>query len=188
MMQYEDFLTLCQKRKSIRQFSSKPIDPVMLEKILAAAKTAPYASGRTNWEIITVTEKEVITALAEAVDRYIQNLPVKGDFRESFITYAQNFSAFKTAPVLIIPAFRISQGISGMFEAATPEQLQWERDALVKSISCVCMLILLAAESLGLGACYMTGPLIAQQELKKRLPIKPGRELGAIIPVGYHSN
>ncbi len=62
---------------------------------------------------------------------------------------------------------------------------QWERDNFTKSISCVVMLVLLAAESLGLGACYMTGPLIAEKEIGKIINIKKGRNIGAIIPLGY---
>jgi nitroreductase len=47
------------------------------------------------------------------------------------------------------------------------------------------MLILLAAESLGLGACYMTGPLIAGEELAQITGLSAGQEIGAIIPIGY---
>jgi nitroreductase len=72
-----------------------------------------------------------------------------------------------------------------MVQKPTKELMVWERDTAVKSISCVCMLILLAAESLGLGACYMTGPLIAEHIIKNHIKIKPGRSVAAIIPVGY---
>ena len=43
----------------------------------------------------------------------------------------------------------------------------------------------LGDESLGLGACYMTGPLLAARELAKLAGLKPGREPGALIPLGY---
>jgi nitroreductase len=49
------------------------------------------------------------------------------------------------------------------------------------------MLILLAAESLGLGACYMTGSLVAEAALAGLLAVKPGRSIGAVIPVGYRA-
>jgi nitroreductase len=68
---------------------------------------------------------------------------------------------------------------------AQQDILQWERDNYTKSISCVAMMVLLAAESLGLGACYMTGPLIAQNQIMEIAKTKPGREIGALIPIGY---
>jgi nitroreductase len=69
----------------------------------------------------------------------------------------------------------------------TPELLQWERDNYVKSIACVAMLILLAAESLGLAACHMTGGLIAEDALGPLAKIRKGRSIGALIPIGYRT-
>jgi nitroreductase len=63
---------------------------------------------------------------------------------------------------------------------------EWERDSYVKSISCVAMMILLVCESLGLGACYMTGPLIAENEISQIIKLKKGRNIGAIIPIGFY--
>jgi nitroreductase len=60
----------------------------------------------------------------------------------------------------------------------------WERDNFTKSISCVALLIILAAESLGLASCYITGALIAEEELGRIFNIKTGRNIGAVIPVG----
>jgi len=47
------------------------------------------------------------------------------------------------------------------------------------------MLLLLAAQSIGLNACYLTGPIIAQNEILKLINAKQGKEIGAIIPIGY---
>jgi nitroreductase len=46
------------------------------------------------------------------------------------------------------------------------------------------MLILLAAQSQGLGSCYMTGPLMAQPDLADVLQLPKDRQIGALIPVG----
>lgn len=70
-------------------------------------------------------------------------------------------------------------------EQLTEEIAVWERDNLTKSLSCVSMMILLAAESLGLGSCCMTGPLLAAEEIATFTGIPSGSILGAIIPVGH---
>ena len=70
-------------------------------------------------------------------------------------------------------------------EQTTDDILSWEHDNLTKSLSCVAMMILLAAESLGLGACYMTGPLIAGKDLNGILGLRDNFLPGAIIPVGH---
>ena len=48
------------------------------------------------------------------------------------------------------------------------------------------MLVLLAAEALGLGACYMTGGLLAEHEILELITNKKDRKIGAIIPIGYY--
>ena len=50
------------------------------------------------------------------------------------------------------------------------------------------MLVLLAAESLGLGSCYMTGPLIAEKQIKEFLGIQENKVIGALLPIGFPKN
>jgi len=110
---------------------------------------------------------------------------VRDDYREWFTEYAEYFNVFESAPLLLIPTFRYAPTLSLMVEPHDASLAEMERDNVLKSISGVTILLLLAAESLGLGACYLTGPLIAEPELSKIIAVKPGRNIGAIIPVGY---
>lgn len=185
---YEVLKSICQGRKSTRCFSAKEVPDEAIQKIVDIAKTSPYASGLKNWEIQVITSRDKITKAAECVNARALEMSssVKEDFKGFFMNYSKSFTVFENAPVLIVLTFRISPIMAGMMrQNATSEALQWERDNFNKSISCVAMLILLAAESLGLGACYMTGPIIAQHEIMKIVGSKPGREIGAIIPIGY---
>lgn len=184
---YHSLKILCEKRKSIRNFVDKPVSPEDIEKIKQIAYTSPYASGRKNWDIIIVDDKATIRKIAEIVRSCADKLKEKlrEDLVDHYAAYAENFTFFERAPVLFIPTFRIAPGLSYLVKEPDNALLQWERDGYVKSISCVAMLILLAAESLGLGACYMTGPLVAEEKIKEVIPIKKGRDIGAIIPVGY---
>jgi len=205
---YESLKTLCERRRSVRCFDPRDVSPGDIEKIKAIAYTSPYASGRRNWELMAVTDREKIGEIAGLVRARVEQLKMKvrEDLRESFSGYAVNFTAFESAPLLIIPTFRISPGLSVMLSPAARafragggmntgmdmdmdadmdiDIGQWERDNYVKSISCAAMLVLLAAESLGLGGCYMTGPLLAEKEIAKLIHVKKGRSIGAIIPIG----
>lgn len=188
--------TICHRRRSVREFKQKAVSAEYIEKIKKIAYTSPYASGRKNWELVTVTDAGDIRAIAEVVDARAQTVTgeIREDLRESFFLYAKHFTIFQNAPALIIPTFRIAPGLSAMLagrgdNAALADQwVLWERDNYVKSISCVAMLVLLAAESLGLGACYMTGPLFAEKEIGEVVKIKRGRNIGAIIPIGWPAN
>jgi nitroreductase len=189
---FDNLYSICQSRKSTRDFLDQPVSDKDIEKIMTVARTSPYASNKKNWEILVVKDKLVIEKIADSVRRVADRTAksIREDFIESFSLYADHFVHFRSAPVLLIPVFRISKSFSYMLTngddiASLPfSPAQWERDNYVKSISCVCMLILLAAQSLGLGSCFMTGPLLAEKEIQQIINIKKGKHIGAIIPIG----
>ncbi|MDD5492342.1 MAG: nitroreductase family protein [bacterium] len=189
---YENLKNICEKRHSCRCFSDQPVSPELILKIKQIALTSPYVSGKKNWEIVEITDKRVISLIARAVRKKSTQLQAQmnDDFQVSFGNYANMFTVFENAPVLLLPTFRISAGFSLMITSQNKEITQFERDNYVKSISCVAMLIHLAATSQGLGSCYMTGPLIAEKEIASIAKIKNGRSIGAVIPIGFpnHKN
>ncbi|MFA6769705.1 MAG: nitroreductase family protein [Bacteroidales bacterium] len=188
---YEVLKQLCETRKSCRNFKSEMFPEESIAKILDIAYKSPYANDRKNWEIITIKDSSVINLISKTVLTSIESISeqIEIEASELFKDYSEIFTFFEKAPVLFIPIFRISPIIkSNLRKNITPELLLWERDNSVKSISCVSMLMLLAAESLGLGACYMTGPLLAGEELGQILNLAQGRLIGALIPVGYCDN
>ncbi len=59
-----------------------------------------------------------------------------------------------------------------------------EADALC-SVAAALTQLLLAAHALGLGACWMTGPLVAEERLACALQVPDGWRISALVPVGY---
>jgi nitroreductase len=186
---YEVLAAICRARRARRDFAPEPLDEAMIEKILEVAYTSPYASGRKNWEVQLVTDDGLIKEMAQLVEEKVNDIRsrIHSDFAADFVAYAENFMGFARAPALFIPTFRVGRTFSPIVTGADQALLEWERDNYVKSISCVGMLILLAAESLGLAACYMTGPLLAELEIARLLKVKRGRNIAAVIPVGYRT-
>lgn len=188
---YEVLKSICETRKSCRNFKPDMFPEEYITQILNIAQKSPYANGRKNWEVIVIKEKAIVELMSKTVISSIENISeqIDQDLSSLFINYSKNFTFFDKAPVIFIPIFRISPIIKSILrDNITPEMLLWERDNSVKSISCVSMLLILAAESLGLNSCYMTGPLLAQEELAQILKLPPGRLIGSIIPVGYCNN
>ena len=184
---YDSLREICSRRRSVRAFADRPLSEDEVGRIREIAATSPYASGKKNWELKVLTDRAEIRALAGIVEAACRETEgrVREDFRESFRRYAGNFTLFSSAPALFIPVFRVQPSLSIMTEGAGISVQRWERDNFVKSISCVAMLVLLAAESLGLKGCYMTGPLVAGPALAERLGLRNGYEIGAVIPVGH---
>jgi nitroreductase len=184
---YTALEALCTARHSTRQFRDLPVSGELLEKVLSIARTSPYAGGSKKWDVLVVQEKDRILEAARVVRSRVAELhaSIGPAFQQGFLEYARYFSAFESAPVLLLPVFKPNRTMSFMILEPPESALRLESENVVKSISCVTMLILLAAQSLGLASCFMTGALLAEEELGRLLKVKPGYRIGAVIPLGY---
>ena len=61
-----DVLSAIQGRRSVRQYSSQPIEDIKLNKVLEAARLSPSASNRQSWKFVIVKDNETRANLAEA--------------------------------------------------------------------------------------------------------------------------
>jgi nitroreductase len=184
---YASLESICTARHSTRRFLDKPVPQPLIEKILAIARTSPFAAGSKSWEILVVQEQDRIAEAARFVRSRVEDLhsSITPAFQQEFLEYAKYFSAFESAPTLLLPVFKVIPTLTLMLPQPPESIIRMESENFVKSISCVAMLILLGAQSLGLASCYMTGSLVAEEEIGRLVKIKPGRRIGAIIPLGY---
>lgn len=181
---------LMKQRRSIRKFKNTMPGRELLEQILEAGINAPSASNKQPWKFLVITDQAKIEQAAELVAGEVSNISGKlaTTFLEGFTRYGENFSVFKNAPVLIIPLYRVFPLLSHLFDPdaevdfKTVEQLEL-KSALI-SVSCAIQNMLLMAEEQGLGACCMTGPLLAESGLVKLFDIPDGWEIAALIPIG----
>ncbi len=68
-MQYIDFLDLCEKRYSCRNYSTEPVNEEKVMKVLRTAQLAPSACNRQPWTFYVVTDAGREQAHAEAAER-----------------------------------------------------------------------------------------------------------------------
>jgi nitroreductase len=112
------FLSLIQKRRSIRKYLEKPVETEKIDQLIEAALRSPSSRGFNPWEFIVVTDKDLLEKLSRAKPH--------------------GASFLKNAPL-------------GIVVCADPEKCDvWVEDASIASI-----FIHLAAESLGLGSCWI---------------------------------
>ncbi len=185
---YETLKDICSRRKSVRKYSAEKVLDEDIAKILEIANSTPYASGQGKWEVLVIKDPETLKQMADCVKQKVDELlvDIREDFKEHFLNYSKGFTFFDKANVVLVFTFRISPVVTSLFGINASEEIKkFERDNFTKSISCAAMLACLAAESLGLGACYMTGPILAQDLILPIIKAKPGQEIGAVIPIGY---
>lgn len=149
-------------RRSIRQFTDQPISRQLLEDIVA---TASYAPSWKNTQIV----------------RYIAvEGAAKDKLAECTSAYANNGKIMNNAPMVI--AVTMITGRCG-FERdgsfSTPRGDSWQMyDAGIASEA-----FCLAAHEQGLGTVILG--IFDQEEASAVLELPEGRELVALIPIGY---
>lgn len=62
------FLALMRRRRSVRDFSDRPVPPEILERCLLAAGTAPSGANRQPWRFVAVGDPEVKRKIREAAE------------------------------------------------------------------------------------------------------------------------
>ncbi|WP_160671115.1 nitroreductase family protein [Clostridium sp. C8-1-8] len=159
-------------RRSTRVFKDEQIKDEELETILEAGRFAPSAMNQQSWHFTVVQNKEVINTLAETFRQVLLN-----SNQEAMVKRAQsdNFKPFYNAPTLII--------VSGDKNAIAPKA---DCGAATENL-------LVAAEALGIGSCWLgsSDAIFSSpkaEELKKILGIPENYEPLYSAIFGYKAN
>jgi nitroreductase/NAD-dependent dihydropyrimidine dehydrogenase PreA subunit len=193
---YEILLKALRARRSIRRFQKRPIPRDQIELVLQAMRYAPSASNAQNWNYIVVTDPQQIQEFGKQVMKIFYSLRkvlklkqllrvfVSGGTKlvlldpKTPISVDRHIRAFEAgkdlifydAPCVILshaPAYGSMAGVDGGI-------------ALTHGM--------LAAQSLGLGTCWMGYAQEAVQRdgnLRKWLQIPKGRNCYGAIALGY---
>lgn len=159
-------------RRSHRFYLDKPVEREKLEKLIELAMWAPSAMNRQQWFFVVVAGRRVKEVMSIVEKGYNYILPRLQRFfadRPKVIEQTRRF--FKNlgnAPALI-------------FAYYTPTGDDYSD---VQSVAAAIQNMLLAAHAMGLGTCWMTGPVHVEEEINKALGVE-GRKLVAVITVGY---
>jgi len=184
MINYMSLLALMRNRRSVRSFTDEPVTHERIEQIVEAARWAPSNHHRQAWKFLVFEDRAEIRRLADKVRGFLlDTLPGCHSLvrnRAGEITFFA--CAFQQAPVVILAmhksAPRIGQGL--LENACTPYAA-----GEVISTAMGCQNLLLAAHSLGLGACLMTAPLLAGPVWKSLSGLPAGFEPTALIALGH---
>ena len=57
------FISLIQKRRSIRKFQKKQVESQKIDTLIEAALRSPSSMGRNPWEFVLVTEQALLENL-----------------------------------------------------------------------------------------------------------------------------
>jgi nitroreductase len=178
---YRTLLSILAERRSIRRYKQTPVPMETVERLIAAANLAPSASNRQPFRFLAVEDSATLANLADlvrkATSENAEKLP--DDERAQVAKYTEFLVYFETAPVVLFAYHRADPSLAQHLGLSPDYDV-----GAIASVSAAIMNLLLAAHTLGLGACWMTGPLVAAPAMEKCLGLPTGWRLSAVIPVG----
>ena len=156
-----EFFQVLEQRRSIRKYEDRDVSEDQVRRVLEAVKWSPSWANTQCWEIIVVRDPAIRAGLQETIAP--KNPATK---------------AISAAPVVLALCGRL--GTSGYYDKQVTTKFG---DWCLFDLGIASQSICLAAHDLGLGTVIVG--LFDHDRAKQVLKVPEGRELVALIPLGY---
>ena len=187
-MDYQEFLTLVQTRRSTRKFKPDPIPDEDVEKIVEAARWAPSGANSQPWEFVLIKDKATKDRIVDIIKEHSEygrkvELTRAGDMRWPSAARPVGEPGFKDAPVFIIlcgdPRTRESYPLLTSLTRGDSH--------FASGLASAFLYMCLAATTLGLGSQWVsaTGHPFVMCLLKELLEIPDKLVIYDTMAVGY---
>jgi nitroreductase len=183
-----DVPTAILQRRSIKNFKSDPIAPVLLQQILELTVAAPSSFNIQDWRIIVVTDADQRAALGAACFNQPQILQAPVN-----LVFAADIKAGEKdlTPILDqgLQTGAWNEGTVGYFKKAIPDFSvalgDKAREYAIKDAMIAATHAMLAAESLGLSSCMMNGWIESKVKAVIGAENDPDLAIALVLPIGY---
>lgn len=177
-----DFYELLDKRRTVRDFSDKPVTKEVLENIIMAASTAPSGAHKQPWTFCVVADPKIKSEIRKAAeeeeyinyhgrmsDEWLEDLaPLGTDEHKPFL---------EIAPCLIVVFKKVYEIINGEKRKCY---------YVNESVGLACGMLLAAIHNAGLVS--LTHTPSPMNFLQKILDRPENEKPFLLIPVGYPAN
>ncbi len=167
-------------RRSVRNFTDKPVSDADIQTFLNAANQAPSAHNQQSWKFV-VLKGEKKAQLVELVVEKANSFP-----KPSCALLRMASRSIASAPVVIAVANTgelITRG-KDLFRIDPHVSHDFFRIMEIQSSAAAVQNLLLAVTSLGLGAVWLGVLVLIKNDILRFLG-EPEGEFMAVIPVGY---
>ncbi|MDR0880939.1 MAG: nitroreductase family protein [Candidatus Adiutrix sp.] len=154
-----DFLELCRRRQSCRDFADRQVEHDKLVNCLEAARLAPSGCNAQPWSFVVVEDPKVVPQVAKTTMQLGINEYIAG--AKAFVVVLEEHAVLmpKIRPIL--------------------DSQYFAKGDLGAAVLSIC----LAAEDQGLGTCILG--IYDREKLGQILNIPEYKQFGGVIAVGY---
>ncbi|MEQ8169283.1 MAG: nitroreductase family protein [Candidatus Eremiobacterota bacterium] len=186
-----EFKEVLEHRTSVRAFTSEEVKIEDLKEIVRYAGLAPSVNNSQPWRFIAITNKERLKKMGDLVLKKIDNLlPASSEEEEKVKSKVISFSTFfVNAPSVVAVAMKPYEAVVDTCKTdITHEEMNRLRGYPdILSLGAAIENLILGSVNLGYGSCWLSGPLVAREELEECLSVKSPWKLAAMVAIGKPS-
>lgn len=182
-----EFKEAAEKRTSIRQFKTDDIPVEDLKELVRLGGTAPSVNNSQPWKFHVITNRDILQKMADVVAKKIGSLPENQSRVSNHIKKQTEWFAtfFKDAPALIAVTMSNYESVLEKGVALDHDKInEVRKHPDIQSAGAAVQNILLAAVDMGYGACWMSAPTMAANELDSMIRTEENFETFAFIAIG----
>jgi len=175
-------LNLIKTRRSIRQYTDKPILHETILRLLDAANWAPSAHNAQPWRFVVLTNMADKSKLAHAMGQRLRadRLANGDDPTEIERHVARRYAQFTQPPVLIVLC--LSMADLPQKKSEFHHHCEWVMG--VQSVAMAAQNLMIQSHTDGLATCFYCAPLFAPDEVKAVLELPADWQPQGLITLG----
>jgi nitroreductase len=171
-----EFREVVRRRRMVRRYDARPVDPAVVDRMLAHAVRAPSAGFSQGWAFLRLDDPA-------DVERFWVSTTPPGAGGGGWL------DGMRTAPVVIVP---LSHRDAYLDRYAEPDKGWTDRDEARWPVpywhidtGMAAMILLLAATDAGLGACFFGIPPERWAAFRDAFAVPEGLAPVGVISLGY---
>lgn len=177
-----DLLELVKKRKTIRRYKEKVIPQKILDKIIEAGIWGPSVPSFLQiqpWKFIVIKDKEKIESLAGILKKKSRKASAGVNV---MLSSAASIIGGAAAVILIYNSKDLDEK-AARYKVIYSKFRRIIKTAQLCAISATIQNMILVAEYLGIGSCWLDTPLFCKNEINKFLGVE--ETLAGVLTLGY---